>query len=144
MFEGFPLIHAYTRAQALADGYLVDVTSTARSAGVRWPVALTRTVWDAYVEFEAEDGEGQSIEGRLWDVLTMFRFAAAGGGAGNSMLCFRLYVAKAGGNWQPNEQVPPRASGFDRLTHRLVTLKAVAGPGDAGEPVITIMLPDED
>ncbi len=30
-------------------------------------------------------------------------------------------------------------------THRqIVTLKAVAGFGDSGEPVITIMLPDED
>jgi len=25
-----------------------------------------------------------------------------------------------------------------------VRLKAVSGPGDAGEPVITVMLPDED
>jgi hypothetical protein len=27
---------------------------------------------------------------------------------------------------------------------RLVTLKAMCGPGDQGEPVITIMLPEED
>ena len=27
---------------------------------------------------------------------------------------------------------------------RLVTLKAVSGPGDEGKPVITFMLPDED
>jgi hypothetical protein len=27
---------------------------------------------------------------------------------------------------------------------RLVTLKAVSGPGDEGEPVMTIMLPEED
>jgi len=27
---------------------------------------------------------------------------------------------------------------------RLVTLKALCGPGDDGEPVITIMLPEED
>ena len=26
----------------------------------------------------------------------------------------------------------------------LVTLKLIVGPGDAGEPVITILLPDED
>ncbi|KKK86406.1 hypothetical protein LCGC14_2763580, partial [marine sediment metagenome] len=25
-----------------------------------------------------------------------------------------------------------------------VTLKAIAGPGDKGEPVVTVMLPDED
>jgi hypothetical protein len=26
----------------------------------------------------------------------------------------------------------------------LVTLKAICGPGDNGEPVVTIILPDED
>ena len=29
-------------------------------------------------------------------------------------------------------------------TPPLVRLKAVSGPGDQGEPVITVMLPDED
>jgi len=37
--------------------------------------------------------------------------------------------------------VVPRP-GHGRL--RLRTLKLVVGPGDAGEPVATIMLPDED
>jgi hypothetical protein len=30
-----------TRADALRDGVLIDVTATAREAGLRWPVALT-------------------------------------------------------------------------------------------------------
>jgi hypothetical protein len=29
-------------------------------------------------------------------------------------------------------------------TPPLVTLRALCGPGDRGEPVITVMLPDED
>jgi hypothetical protein len=29
-------------------------------------------------------------------------------------------------------------------TPPLVRLKAVSGPGDDGEPVVTVMLPDED
>lgn len=28
--------------------------------------------------------------------------------------------------------------------HRTIELKAISGPGDTGEPVLTIMLPDED
>jgi hypothetical protein len=32
----------------------------------------------------------------------------------------------------------------DERTPALVRLKAVCGPGDRGEPVITIMLPEED
>ena len=32
-FEGFDLIHSYSRQQAIEDGVLVDVTATAREAG---------------------------------------------------------------------------------------------------------------
>ena len=48
-FEGFDLIHSYSRQQAIEDGVLVDVTATAREAGFRYPVALTATVFGAYV-----------------------------------------------------------------------------------------------
>ena len=43
------LISSYTRAEALADGVLVDVSETAREAGFVLPVALTRAAWDACV-----------------------------------------------------------------------------------------------
>jgi len=39
-----PVIDAYSRAQAIEDGVLVDVSATAREAGLRYPVALTRAV----------------------------------------------------------------------------------------------------
>ena len=41
-----PAISAYTRAQAIDDGILVDVSDTAREAGFNIPVAVTRTVWN--------------------------------------------------------------------------------------------------
>ncbi len=41
LFKDADLIPVYTRAQALADGVLVDVTETAKEAGFRAPVALT-------------------------------------------------------------------------------------------------------
>ena len=44
-----PVIFAYTRAQAIEDGILVDVSETAREAGFNIPVALTRTVWERIV-----------------------------------------------------------------------------------------------
>ena len=44
-----PVIYAYTRAQAVADGVQVEVTKTAKEAGISFPVFLTRTVFDAYV-----------------------------------------------------------------------------------------------
>lgn len=43
------LIYAYTRKQALEDGEQVDVSTTAAEAGIRFPVFLTRAVYDAYV-----------------------------------------------------------------------------------------------
>ncbi|MCY4511649.1 MAG: hypothetical protein OXG35_32490, partial [Acidobacteria bacterium] len=44
LFEDADVIHRYTRAQAIKDGTLVDVTETAREAGWRFPVALTAAV----------------------------------------------------------------------------------------------------
>ena len=37
-----PVIYAYTRAQAVADGVQVEVTKTAKEAGISFPVFLTR------------------------------------------------------------------------------------------------------
>jgi len=34
------VIHTYTRAQAIEDGVLIDVSEMAREAGFRWPVAV--------------------------------------------------------------------------------------------------------
>ena len=44
MFEKADLIHSYTRAEAIADGVLIDVSATAREAGFKYPVALTAAV----------------------------------------------------------------------------------------------------
>lgn len=39
------VISVYTRAQALEDGVLVDLTDWAREAGFKIPVAVTQGVW---------------------------------------------------------------------------------------------------
>ena len=44
-----PVIYTYTRAQAVADGEQVEVTKTAQEAGIRFPVFLTRAVYENYV-----------------------------------------------------------------------------------------------
>jgi len=120
------VISSYSRAQAIEDGVLVDVSSVAREAGIKFPVAMTQTVWGKYVEvFEGVSCQDET--GRLWDILWMFRCNARRGG---DTLLFKLYV---------------RNHNRERLDSRdLVTLKAVCGPGDTPEPVITIMLPDQD
>ena len=125
------VIYAFTRAQAIEDGELVDVSETAREAGVKFPVAVTRAVWEDVCEWTEEDSkvkhDGQSVRGRLWDVVSMLRFAIASG-RGGALIHYKL------------SRIPRPGHGAKRV----VVLKAVCGPGDTEEPVITIMQPDED
>src|SRR5512135_2686634 len=76
MKERDVLIFSYTRAQAITDGVLVDVSELAKEAGFRFPVAVTAGVWAECVA--VPDGvTGQDETGRLWDVLNVLRFATA-------------------------------------------------------------------
>lgn len=45
MFTDADIISRYTRAEAIEDGELIDVTETAREAGFTVPVARTRAAW---------------------------------------------------------------------------------------------------
>lgn len=120
------LIYSYTRRQAIDDGVLIDVTATAKELGFSVPVAVTSTLWHEYVEpSEALVNEGQSVEGRLWDLLNLLRIHAR-----KSDGCLINYACL----FQMESGRPPA----------LKKLKAQIGPGDNSEPVITIMLPEED
>lgn len=66
------VIAGYSRAQALEDGVLIDVSDTAREAGFKFPVAITQAVWDRYIiPSELDANYGQDERGRLWDTLWM-------------------------------------------------------------------------
>src|SRR5580658_4426686 len=43
------IVYTYTRAHAVSDGFQIEVTKTAQEAGIRFPVFLTRAVYDAHV-----------------------------------------------------------------------------------------------
>jgi len=59
-----------TRAQAIADGVLIDVSARAREAGLKYPVAMTAAVWDKYVKLTpAAERACNDEQGRLWDIL---------------------------------------------------------------------------
>jgi hypothetical protein len=126
VFEEADLIRRYTRAEAIADGVLIDVSAVAREAGIRYPVALTRAVWERCVAVPP-GVVCQDESGRLWDVCWLLACAARRGGSGPEVR-FGFHVRN-----DNRERTPP-----------LVRLKAVCGPGDAGEPVVTLMLPAED
>ena len=120
-------IYTYTRAQAIEDGELVDVTPWARETGFRWPVAVTRAVWASCIAVPPRV-IGQDERGRAHDVLWMAFCAIRRGPDGRERL-YRLHFRN------DNRPVSRR---------HLVTLKLVSGPGDDAEPVLTIMLPQED
>lgn len=123
--EGWDVIFSYSRAQAIEDGVLVDVSETAREAGIKYPTVVTRRVWDELVApNEEQKGWGQDEKGRLWDVLYMFAHKARTSSA--DLLEYEVLVVK------------------NRIQPDTIKLKAHCGPGDTPEPVITIMFPGED
>ncbi len=47
---GFEIISVHTRADAIADGVLRDVSDTAKERGFRIPFAVTDTIWAEWIE----------------------------------------------------------------------------------------------
>ena len=125
------IIFAYYRSDAISDGVLVELSDQIVSeAGIKVKVAVTRAVWDDYLSPPYLDElPGQSAEGRTWDLLWMFGCAARRS-RHVSTIQFRVLFATM------------KESGS--IVTEDVLLKAVCGPGDEGEPVITIMLSWED
>lgn len=132
------VIHCYTRRQAIEDGVLVQlsgegyvgdqwVPKMVAEAGFRFPIAMTSTCFNQIVAVTpAAKRACQDIEGRLWDVLWMLKNAVARHRGDPALIIFELRVS------------------IDSVRPRLTQLKAVCGPGDQGEPVITIMFTNED
>ena len=126
------VISTYSRAQALEDGVLIDAGLTAREAGFKWQVAITAAAWADCVAWSDADSDcqiHQDQSGRLWDVLFMAQHAIRVNRSGGDRLKFQLYRV-------------PRDGKSTEAT--IITLKLIVGPGDQGEPVLTILLADED
>ena len=121
------VFYSYTRAQAVADGVQVDVSKVAAEAGIRFPVFLTRTVFDSFVTVP-EGVTGQDEAGRLWDVVWMLRFGIIRSRPGVDRIPVAFYVRN------------------DNRAARLVKLIATCGALDIDDPhpAITLMMPDED
>jgi hypothetical protein len=122
-----PVLYTYARAQAVADGVQVEVSKVAQEAGIRFPVFLTRAVYDSFVTVPP-GVTGQDEAGRLWDIIWLLRFAIRKAQPGQPRLPFALYVRN------------------DNKRPRLIKLVAMCGALDIDDhqPAITIMLADED
>ena len=145
-----PIISSYTRQQAIEDGVLVDLTPAAaptdsrgtdtarslREAGIKLPTAMTAGAFtEAILPGTTEDADGwfvfpagQSLSGRLWDVLMVLRAAIRKSGGNTDRVEFKVSVDVDG-------------TGQNRKT---VSMWALVGPGDTPDPVLTIMLEGED
>ena len=145
-------IDVYTRANAIADGVLIDLMQPSfadmvKQAGFRYPIAMTKTVFSRYVEIDKLDNTHyQDLNGRLWDILWMlgleiksnknrsevfFAFISLPNKEQAESDEYNAYIEV-----EPDDDLP---SGF-----KLCQLKAVCGPNDDGKPCLTIMLSTED
>ena len=111
-------IYSYSRAQALADGVLVDVSARARCHSIKYPTACTHGVL-ALIETIKDPHP------TLWHVQVL--------GRTDAVLVAMLAAIR-------------QARGTDRVTFEALgaSLWAQCGPGDTDAPVITIMLEGED
>lgn len=140
LFTEADLIHSYSRAQALADGFLVstddltpDEPNFTRDAGFNAPVALTASLAALVTPNDQEQAFGQDIKGRLWDLLNMARHyrprPMPEDGATWFFPCIFWVLGRAE---------------YGRRQQKEFRLRASLAPGDHGEPVVTLMFPNED
>lgn len=114
-------IYSYTRAQAIEDGVLDDVSEMAKEAGLKFPVALTNSVTTDLMDIP-ESKSYQSFDGRLWDLLQMLIWQIRREKGSCSTIRFSMIL---------DRKSDPKS--------RTVAYKAVCGPDDNMNPCITVM-----
>ena len=97
--------HRYTRAQALADGVLVDLTEWASAdtdAGMVFgfvcPVAVTAAVWKEINAMPLRLEGIADVRGRAYDMLWMAAMAAREGGGREATFTVQMGVGRS--KWQ--------------------------------------------
>lgn len=122
------VIYAYTRKQAIEDGVLVDLsyeesdTASVCREHYKHPIACTAAVFDLMRKAVENPRYSNNYVEILYDILWMSR--AMKRQLDESTVIFPVIIAGAG-------------------RQRNYEFKLNVGPGDDGEPVITIMLPAE-
>jgi hypothetical protein len=119
MFQDSEILFSYSRAQAIADGALIDITELAKPFGFRFSVAITSGL---YAELTAGCGDDAAEQQSRLNVL---------------LVTLRAEIAQTGSH-------SDRADLLISHPKAPVAAYALCGPGDTAEPVITVMLPHED
>jgi hypothetical protein len=122
------MVYSYTRKQAREDGNLIDVTEQAEQTGFKVPVAVSLNLYENYITPpKGLEGEGQSVEGRLHDLLTLCLYSMQDK-RNESRISFQVFFLMSS---------EPR-----KLEE--VEVVCQCGPDDDMKPCITLMLPDDD
>jgi hypothetical protein len=94
------------------------------------PVVITEALHNRLTPTKADAGLGQDYDGRLWDVLWLAAFTIKLADRGTDTVTFTVVL-----------QEVEAKSGYPQKTD--LRLQAFCGPGDEGEPVITIGFPED-
>jgi hypothetical protein len=125
-----PMIYAYTRAQAIHDSVLVDVTETSKEVGFKLPVAITEALHNRLTPTKGDASLGQDYDGRLWDVLWLAAFRIKLADRSTDTITFTVVL----------QEVEVKTGQPQKVDLRL---RAVCRPSDEGEPVVTIGFPED-
>lgn len=119
------VIYSYSRKQAIEDGVLIDLNAICPEECkiYKFPVACTSAVWAIVDQAVKNKRHCNDLKGVVWDMLYM------------STVMKRM-VSPTTAHFQVIIKGAGRRSTF--------TFQIVCGPGDNAEPVMTIMLPEED
>ena len=123
-----PIVFTYSRKDALADGFQMDVSAMAKEAGFTVPVFMTIGVFSTHVEVP-EGVSGQDENGRLWDILNVVRWSIKKMTSDSRFVEFQVLVRNS-----------------DVREPETVKLIAEIGAMDFDDPrpAITIAFPNED
>lgn len=119
-WDDAPVVFKYTRAQAIEDGVLIDVTENARKAGLRWHTVITPGVFAAIGGYV---GPNEGDVGTMGDLDALMRAV--------------VEVARTAKGDRVHFDFMPLDRGY-------VSVWAHIGPGDDATPVMTVMLQGED
>jgi hypothetical protein len=126
-----PVIHSYTRAEAIQDGVLINLgmfVSQGRPVlelvGLRFPVAMTSAAYELVIgERDGALLDGAIVTRRVIYFLSVLKRAILSREAGQDPTRLEFTCTNA--------------------ELKIIALKSICGPGDNAEPVITVMLPRE-
>ncbi|MBD0316429.1 MAG: hypothetical protein ICV75_07035 [Nitrospiraceae bacterium] len=114
-----------SRQEAIAAGFLIDVTPDAQKLGLAFPVTITKPLWDVGIapdQILSEDDKSA----RLRDVLMAFRLRLAGQGTLSPLIDFPALL-----------ELPPGS------VPQPVSLFALIQPDEQQRTMVTLLLPNE-